>query len=227
MIGGGTYGGLSDNDLRAALKRLANGLPCDDLGVDPNRPFYILGLAPNAARLSVRFFLRDSFRKADGECERALCKAGDRRCKIFDTPFVGSAERNRTRSQKQVPSPVVSGATVRAVFSGTPYPVSLMEAVLLRIRAERNVTWERAAILKAYLAKNYERGSDHSMFSEVTSVQLNEDCNYMPYLLGRLFRVMEEIQLASMGWSVNRVLGTAISTRRHQHRGVYLANCSP
>lgn len=63
MIGGGTYGGLSDNDLRAALKRLANGLPCDDLGVDPNRPFYILGLAPNAARLSVRFFLRDSFGK--------------------------------------------------------------------------------------------------------------------------------------------------------------------
>lgn len=63
VIGGGTYGGLSDNDLRAALKRLANGLPCDDLGVDPNRPFYILGLAPNAARLSVRFFLRDSFGK--------------------------------------------------------------------------------------------------------------------------------------------------------------------
>ena len=54
VIGGGTYGGLSDNDLRAALKRLANGLPCDDLGVDPNRPFYILGLAPNAARLSER-----------------------------------------------------------------------------------------------------------------------------------------------------------------------------
>ena len=36
-------------------------MPCDDLGIDPNRPFYILGLAPNAARLSVRFFLRDSF----------------------------------------------------------------------------------------------------------------------------------------------------------------------
>lgn len=58
---GGGKAGLSDDDLRAALKRLANGLPCDDLGIDPNRPFYILGLAPNAARLSVRFFLRDSF----------------------------------------------------------------------------------------------------------------------------------------------------------------------
>lgn len=52
---------ISDNDLRAALKNLAAGRPCNELGVDPNRTFYILGLAPNAARLSVRFFLRDSF----------------------------------------------------------------------------------------------------------------------------------------------------------------------
>lgn len=48
LFGGETPKGLSDNDLRAALKRLADGKPCDDLGVDPNRPFYILGLAPNA-----------------------------------------------------------------------------------------------------------------------------------------------------------------------------------
>ena len=204
VIGGGTYGGLSDNDLRAALKRLANGLPCDDLGVDPNRPFYILGLAPNAARLSVRFFLRDSFGKLMENVNAHYARLEIAGAKYSILPLWALLNATVRDSKKQVPSPVVSGATVRAVFSGTPYPVSLMEAVLLRIRAERNVTWERAAILKAYLAKIYERGSDHSMFSEVTSVQLNEDCNYMPYLLGRLFRVMEEIQLASMGWSVNR-----------------------
>ena len=204
VIGGGTYGGLSDNDLRAALKRLANGLPCDDLGVDPNRPFYILGLAPNAARLSVRFFLRDSFGKLMENVNAHYARLEIAGAKYSILPLWALLNATVRDPKKQVPSPVVSGATVRAVFSGTPYPVSLMEAVLLRIRAERNVTWERAAILKAYLAKNYERGSDHSMFSEVTSVQLNEDCNYMPYLLGRLFRVMEEIQLASMGWSVNR-----------------------
>ena len=195
---------ISDNDLRAALKRLANGLPCDDLGVDPNRPFYILGLAPNAARLSVRFFLRDSFGKLMENVNAHYARLEIAGAKYSILPLWALLNATVRDSKKQVPSPVVSGATVRAVFSGTPYPVSLMEAVLLRIRAERNVTWERAAILKAYLAKNYERGSDHSMFSEVTSVQLNEDCNYMPYLLGRLFRVMEEIQLASMGWSVNR-----------------------
>lgn len=51
LLFGGEYPGLSDNELRAVLKRLADGLPCEELGVDPSRPFYILGLAPNAARL--------------------------------------------------------------------------------------------------------------------------------------------------------------------------------
>ena len=54
--------------------------------------------APFRPLLSAR-----QLRKADGECKRALCKAGDRRCKIFDTPFVGSADRNRTRFQKTGP----------------------------------------------------------------------------------------------------------------------------
>ena len=46
----------SDNDLSAALKHLADSEPCQELNLDPDRAFYILGLAPNAARLSVRFF---------------------------------------------------------------------------------------------------------------------------------------------------------------------------
>ena len=61
MLNGAPPQGLRDNDLRAAVKRLTAGLPCEELGLDPNRPFYILGLAPNAARLSVRFFYRDTF----------------------------------------------------------------------------------------------------------------------------------------------------------------------
>ena len=200
----GAETGLSDDDLRAALKRLADGLPCDDLGIDPERPFYILGLAPNAARLSVRFFLRDSFgalmKNVNAHYERLEISGA----KYQTLTLWGLLSATVRDPEKQKPSPIVSGATVRAIFSGTPYPASLVKAVILRIRAEKNITWERAAILKAYLIKNNERKDDHSMFSEVTSVQLNEDCNYTPYLLGRLFRVMEEIQLASTGWNVNR-----------------------
>lgn len=195
---------ISDNDLRAALRDLAKGLPCKELGIDPNRTFYVLGLAPNAARLSVRFFLRDSFGKLMRNVNEHYERLEIAGAKYPTLTLWGLLSATVRDPRKQAPSPILSGATARAVFSGTPYPVSLMEAVLLRIRAEQNVTWERAAILKAYLIKNNERKEDHSMFSEVTSVQLNEDCNYTPYLLGRLFRVMEEIQLASTGWSVNR-----------------------
>ena len=77
---------------------------------------------------------------------------------------------------------------------------------MLRIRAERDVTWGRAAIIKAYLKRKYADRIDaeHHYISEVTGMKLNDACNYMPYVLGRLFRVMEEIQLASADWSLNR-----------------------
>lgn len=200
---------ISDNDLRAALKNLAKGLPCEELGVDPNRTFYILGLAPNAARLSVRFFLRDSFgrlmRNVNDHYERleivkpAYAKPG--------VQSLWALLRETVRDpKKQVPSPAMAGATARAVFSGGLYPASLLEAVMLRIRAERDITWGRAAIIKAYLKRKYADRIDaeHHYISEVTGMKLNDACNYMPYVLGRLFRVMEEIQLASADWSLNR-----------------------
>lgn len=193
VIGGGTYGGLSDNDLRAALKRLANGLPCDDLGVDPNRPFYILGLAPNAARLSVRFFLRDSFGKLMENVNAHYARLEIAGVKYSILPLWALLNATVRDFKKQVPSPVVSGATLRAVFSGTPYPVSLMEAVLLRIRAERNITWGKAAIIKAYYLKNPHEDCP----KEVLTVSLNEASTNPAYTLGRLFSVYEAVQQAA------------------------------
>lgn len=110
--------------------------------------------------------------------------------------------------KKQTASPNMADATVRAIFGGTPYPASLREAVILRIRAEHNITWAQAAILKAYLQKNsLERKNDKKeRIAEVAQVQLNEECNDMPYVLGRLFRVMEEIQLASADWKLSRTI---------------------
>ena len=190
---GGEVPGLSDNDLRAALKRLANGLPCDDLGVDPNRPFYILGLAPNAARLSVRFFLRDSFGKLMENVNAHYARLEIAGAKYSILPLWALLNATVRDFKKQVPSPVVSGATLRAVFSGTPYPVSLMEAVLLRIRAERNITWGKAAIIKAYYLKNPHEDCP----KEVLTVSLNEASTTPAYTLGRLFSVYEAVQQAA------------------------------
>ncbi len=190
----GAESGLSDNDLRAALKRLADGLPCDDLGIDPERPFYILGLAPNAARLSVRFFLRDSF-------GRLMKNVNDHyeRLKIINARYevvplwALLRETVNLNSRDKSPSPAMAGAVARAIFSGGPYPASLLEAVMLRIRAERNITWGRAAIIKAYYLKNPHKDCP----KEVLTVSLNEASTNTAYTLGRLFSVYEAVQQAA------------------------------
>ena len=190
----GAESGLSDNDLRAALKRLADGLPCDDLGIDPERPFYILGLAPNAARLSVRFFLRDSF-------GRLMKNVNDHyeRLKIINARYevvplwALLRETVNLNSRDKSPSPAMAGAVARAIFSGGPYPASLLEVVMLRIRAERNITWGRAAIIKAYYLKNPHKDCP----KEVLTVSLNEASTDTAYTLGRLFSVYEAVQQAA------------------------------
>ena len=190
----GAESDLSDNDLRAALKRLADGLPCDDLGIDPERPFYILGLAPNAARLSVRFFLRDSF-------GRLMKNVNDHyeRLKIVNARYevvplwALLRETVNLNSRDKSPSPAMAGAAARAIFSGGLYPASLLEAVMLRIRAERNITWGRAAIIKAYYLKNPHEDCP----KEVLTVNLNEASTNTAYTLGRLFSVYEAVQQAA------------------------------
>lgn len=183
--------GLTDRDLHDALKNLAQGLPCEALALDPNRTFYILGLAPNAARLSVRFFLRNSF----GDLMKNVNAHYDR-LKIVGSRFAVMPlwamlrETVNMNTTDKAPSPIMAGATARAVFAGTPYPASLLEATMLRIRAERDITAGRAAIVKAYYLKN----SNALCPEEVLTVSLNENSTNIPYTLGRLFAVYEETQ---------------------------------
>lgn len=93
-------------------------------------------------------------------------------------------------SKDKSPSPSMADATMRAVLQGTRYPVSLLEAVMVRIHAERNVTRGRAAIIKAYFLKN----ENPDCPKEVLTVSLNEESRNQAYLLGRLFSIYEEVQ---------------------------------
>ena len=193
----GAETGLSDDDLRAALKRLADGLPCDDLGIDPERPFYILGLAPNAARLSVRFFLRNSFgalmKHVNDHYERMEIVRPAYKKFSYLPLWAMLQETVNLNSRDKSPSPAMAGAAARAVFSGGRYPASLLEAVMLRIRAERNITWGRAAIIKAYYLKNPHKDCPE----EVLTMSLNEASTNPAYTLGRLFSIYEAVQQAA------------------------------
>lgn len=112
------------------------------------------------------------------------------------------------KEKNPAPAPQLSGDVLRAVVDSSPdgkpipYPATLLNAVMLRIRAEREITRGRAAILKAY----YLRRPHPLCPKEVLNVELNQDCNALPYLLGRLFSVLEQIQQEALGPELNTTI---------------------
>ncbi len=191
LFGSGKSETFSEDVLRRYVKKLADGLPCEELSVDPDCPFYILGIAPNAARLSIRFFLKTTFghliRNVNDHHER--CEIVGKKYDIIPLWALLRETVNLNLSDK-TPNPVLAGATARAIFDGTRYPASLLTGVMLRIRAEREITPGRAAIMKAYYLKN----TDIRCPKEVLTVSLNEQSSNIPYTIGRLFAIYEAIQ---------------------------------
>ncbi len=168
--------------------------------ISPDQRFYILGLAPNAARLAVRFFYQDSF----GNILKHIKEHYDRMeivAPAKDTvKYMGIwrmlMETVNKKSKDKKPVSNMAGAVFRSIISGDRYPYSLYQAVLGRIRAEQDdsdsgiykITRGRAAIIKAFLLRN------GTFNKEEITMALNENSKNMPYVLGREFAVLEAIQ---------------------------------
>lgn len=186
----------SAHDIGNLFQKIATGSPLRDISneIDSSTRFYVLGLAPNAARLSIRFFLRDSF---GNMIERVL--AHYKNLEIHRAPFEPQfvplwklmQETVSPNSTDKASSPLLTGAVLRAILSGSPYPASLYSSVMVRIRAERDISRGKAALLKACLIRKYPNDLN---FKEVLTVALNEQSKNRAYSLGRLFSVLEKAQ---------------------------------
>lgn len=210
LFGADGAAGIQESDVQAALKRLSAGqtVPFLEKELSPDQHFYLLGLAPNAARLSVRFFLRDTFgsfaQNLQKHAEEMEIDCSEK--EKFRTLPIWAVVNETTRTvpgQPAKPSPQLAGDLLRAVLTGGRYPATLLNGVTLRIRAEQNVTRGRAAVIKAYYLRNYPT----ELNKEVYTVSLNETTN-VPYLLGRLFSVLEAVQKAA-----NPGINTTIKNR--------------
>ena len=199
LFGADEAAGIQESDVQAALKRLSAGqtVPFLEKELSPDQHFYLLGLAPNAARLSVRFFLRDTFgsfaQNLQKHAEEMAIDCSEK--EKFRTLPIWAVVNETTRTvpgQPAKPSPQLAGDLLRAVLTGGRYPATLLNGVTLRIRAEQAVTRGRAAVIKAYYLRNYPT----ELNKEVYTVCLNETTN-VPYLLGRLFSVLEAVQKAA------------------------------
>ncbi len=200
---------LSNTDLNALMTSVAAGKPYNynGLPLTPENDFYILGLSPNAARLSVRFFYQCSF----GEIVQNL-KQHYHNIEVVsdggraDMIPLWALLRETTRYKKAdgtlikpapQPLPQLAGDVMKSMLGGGRYPETLMNQTMLRIRAEQEISCGKAGIIKAYLIRNTENLPDRESIMEVAQVSLNTESSYSPYVLGRLFAVLEGIQQAA------------------------------
>ena len=182
----------------AVLEQVAKGRPLQEVApeLSPDTRFYILGLAPNASRLSIRFWLDTTF----GQLAQNLAQHWQdlaiepRPWKtppsiwrlLLQTAALGKSENI---------SPVLAGEMVRAVISGAPYPLSLLSQLIARVRADGDVNGLRVAMMKAVLQRRYRKG----FIQEGVPMSLHTESRNPAYLLGRLFAVLERIQHQALG----------------------------
>jgi CRISPR-associated protein Csd1 len=173
-----------DDHLRVLLSQIAQGAKPSELG-EPNARFYILGLAPNAARLAVRFWhvatLGELLENIGDHFANLQIPRGPRDPEF---PAIWQLLRETARETKDV-SPLLGGALTRAVLTRAPYPRALPLAVLNRIRADRRINATRAAILKAFLIRNHHH---------LIAMSLDPEKPNSAYRLGRLFAALEKTQ---------------------------------
>jgi CRISPR-associated protein Csd1 len=163
--------------------------------------FYVLGLAPNAARLSIRFWLEDDFGALAKHYETFLSdmriEPPDRDHSIAlwkylrETAVLGKGEN--------VP-PNLAGEWMRAILTGVNYPLTLLSNVLMRIRSDADINARRVSILRAILTRNFKYTDKEAPVAfEPTNTNKG-------YLLGRLFAVYEQIQSAALGRNINATI---------------------
>jgi CRISPR-associated protein Csd1 len=213
---------LNPTDSPADLQQVRTVLDAARTGrwpaeIEPDLPFYILGLAPNAARISVRFWLVASVAEMVDRLQKHFGDLQIARSLSKDTEFPATWQLLRETALQQktenIP-PLLAGALMRAILTGGEYPLAFYSAILKRIRADHTINYFRAAALKAYLVRHYRV---HKQPKEVP-VSLDPNNNNPGYLLGRLFALLEKAQLDALckvdATIKDRYYGAASSTPR-------------
>lgn len=235
-MGGDDKNEITQKELSGLLTALCQGntVKWANVPLNPKNRFYILGLAPNASRLSVRFFLQNSFDEFAQNYQKhqddlkIVHSASDKRETLSMWALLGETvvkKNNKPpKSQRQLVEEIKETAIknpnkppkfqrqlveemLNAILTGSPYPSTLFTQVEIRIRAEKDINRGKAAIIKAYLRRNVveqQRKNAH-VYEEVLGVALNvSKTTDLPYRLGRLFAVMEALQLEAFKDNNNR-----------------------
>ena len=200
--------------VRNVLTQVAKGRPLSEL--DPNLQdgtrMFVLGLAPNASRISIRFWETGTL----GVFAHRLAQhAEDFRLEPVPWKTAPAARRvvlatvpNREGAMPKMDDAFnnLVGEFMRSVLSGRPYPRSLLANTLMRIRTDGNLSGLRAAICKGILARERRLGINVHIHKEEVPVSLDKQSTNPGYRLGRLFAVLEAVQRSALGGQVNATI---------------------
>ena len=188
--------------LRVALEKVSKGRAIKGLdpGLNRETKLFVLGLSPNASRLSVRYWFRFG-----------LTEFATRLGQHFDDLNVEPVPARSKRStsvwrlllataaqedQKNVPAQL-GGSVMRAILGGGLYPLTIMSNALMRMRTDGHVSWERVALCKAVLTRELRLKIQEN--KQEVPVALDEKNLAIGYLLGRTFAMLEELQRLALG----------------------------
>lgn len=178
--------------VRALFESVHTGAYKDDRG---DIPFYILGLSPNASRISIRFWHMGTIAEYSGNIRdyfedfRIIKPEYESEHYSLWRILVNLSVQDKSEN---IP-PKLAGDLMGSILNGTAYPVTLLNAVLRRIKSDmRRVTPIRAATIKAYLNR-YAKFHPQYGGKEVT-FELDKNQSSVAYHLGRLFATLEKIQ---------------------------------
>ncbi|MDE0417134.1 MAG: type I-C CRISPR-associated protein Cas8c/Csd1 [bacterium] len=201
-------------EVRNKLEAIAEGRPLADTApnVREDTRIHVLGLAPNAARLSIRFWHVDSIGVLADRIEEHW-----RDFQLEPPPWTLPPpvwqllyETAAQRKAENIP-PTLGGTLMRAILAGGRYPHALLAAVVARVRADKRINGGRAAICKAVLARDHRLNFEE----EDAPVALHEDSGNVAYNLGRLFAAYAyaEKSLAERNATIrDKYAGTASAT---------------
>lgn len=182
-----------DGELMNVLDKIAKGDMVNDFKSE--RKFYLLCLSPNSARISVRFFHVGDFGDLIHKIKEHYARLeiiGDNKTPFNYLPLWLILSETTIKKKSGDANPLLGGQFLRSILVGTKYPFMLYHAMIMRIRASDEINKTKAAVVKAVLINNFNE-------REVTTVALNEKTDNKPYVLGRLFAVMERLQEKANG----------------------------
>ncbi|WP_082676055.1 type I-C CRISPR-associated protein Cas8c/Csd1 [Pannonibacter phragmitetus] len=207
-------------EVGAALSRLRSGEP-----IALVRPqlakgvrFYVLGLSPNAARLSVRFYLEDDFGAVAETHNRFVQdmrfepRSKDRpisiRHLVLRTATARRDDTGKVKYDAKSISPLLSGELFRSVLTGNRFPAGLLSLLLLRIRSDHVLDALRVSMIKAIIVRNMRHEGRLPLSAsgspmEEYLMRSDPDDQNAARRLGKLFALIERAQLAALGDEIN------------------------